>query len=93
MIAAAQVSAERAGLPKEDIEELVGLIRQLDLPTHLPHQLSQGQILEKVFADKKFVNGKIRFVVSPRLGSAKLAENITVEDLEIGLRAIGPSQT
>src|SRR3984893_1039138 len=75
MVAAAQVSAERAGLQKEDIEELVSVIRQLDLPTRLPERLSRGQILEKVFTDKKFVNGKIRFVVSPKLGSAFLAEN------------------
>src|ERR1700737_1570974 len=52
MVAAAQVSAERAGLPKEEIEELVGVIRQLDLPTTLPDRLSRKQILEKVFADK-----------------------------------------
>ena len=68
------------------------MIRRLDLPTKLPNQLSRNQILEKVFADKKFVNGKIRFVVTPALGSALLAENITVEDLESGLRSIDPSQ-
>jgi 3-dehydroquinate synthase len=88
MVAAAHVSAERAGLQKEEIEELVNVIRRLDLPTKLPARLSRGQILEKVFADKKFVNGKIRFVVTSKLGSAHLAENITVEDLEFGLRAI-----
>ena len=93
MVAAAHVSAERAGLQKEDIEELVSVIRRLDLPTKLPERLSRSQILEKVFADKKFVNGKIRFVVSSKLGSAFLAENITVEDLESGLRAIDSSQT
>ena len=93
MVAAAQVSAERAGLPKQEIEELVGLIRQFDLPIKLPEGLSRSQILEKVFADKKFVNRKIRFVVTPKLGSALLVENITVEDLESGLQAIDPSQT
>jgi 3-dehydroquinate synthase len=92
MVAAAQVSAQRAGLQKEDFEELVSVIRKLDLPTKLPERLSRGQILEKVFTDKKFVNGKIRFVVSPKLGSALLADNITVEDLESGLRAIDSSQ-
>src|ERR1700719_4248872 len=93
MVAAAQVSAERAGLRGEDIEDLMSVIRRFDLPTKLPDQLSRSQILKKAFADKKFVNGKIRFVVTPRLGSALLAENITVEDLESGLRAIDPSQT
>jgi 3-dehydroquinate synthase len=93
MVAAAHVSAERAGLRKEDVEELLSVIRRLDLPIKMPDRLSRNQILEKVFADKKFVNGKIRFVVTPSLGNALLAENITVEDLETGLRAIDPSQT
>jgi 3-dehydroquinate synthase len=92
MVAAAYVSAERAGLQEEDVKVLVNVIERFDLPTKLPGQLSRSLILEKVFADKKFVNGKIRFVVTPRLGSALLAENITVEDLESGLRAIAPSQ-
>jgi 3-dehydroquinate synthase len=93
MVGAAQVSAERAGLPQEEMEELVRVIRQLDLPTKLPVRLSRDRILEKVFADKKFEHGNIRFVVTPKLGSALLAENITVEDLESGLRAIDPSET
>ena len=93
MVAAAHLSAERAGLPKEEIEELVSVISRFDLPTKFPDQLSRSQIMEKVFADKKFVHGKIRFVVTPKLGSATLAENITMEDLESGLRAIDPTQT
>jgi len=69
------------------------VISRFDLPTKFPDRLSRSQIMEKVFADKKFVHGKIRFVVTPKLGSATLAENITMEDLESGLRAIDPTQT
>jgi 3-dehydroquinate synthase len=90
MVAAAHVSAKRAGLSKEEIGEIVTALRRFDLPTKLPAQFSRRQILEKVFADKKFVDGKIRFVVTPALGSAVLAENITTEDLETGLNAIEP---
>lgn len=90
MVAAAHVSAKRAGLRKEEIDELVAALRRFDLPTELPAQLSRSQILEKVFADKKFVDGRIRFVVTPGLGSAVLVETITTEDLETGLRAIEP---
>ena len=50
-------------------------------------ELSLSKILEKVFADKKFVDGKIRFVVTPRLGCALLADNMTIEDLESGLQS------
>jgi 3-dehydroquinate synthetase len=93
MVAAAQVSAERAGLQREEVEELVNVIRRLELPVKFPDGLSQTRILEKVFADKKFVNGKIRFVVTSKLGSATLAEDITREDLESALKAIDPAQT
>src|ERR1700722_18099786 len=93
MVAAAYVSAERAGLQEEDVKVLVNVISRLGPPTRMPDRLPRSQILEKVFADKKFENGKIRFVVTPRLGSALLAENITIEDLESGLKAIDPSQT
>ncbi len=93
MVAAAHVSAQRAGLPENEIDELVGLIKQLELPTKLPTGLSQSEILEKVFTDKKFVHGKIRFVVTPKLGSARLTDDITLEDLQSGLRSIDPLQT
>jgi 3-dehydroquinate synthase len=93
MVAAAHISSERASLPKSELEELVSVIRRLDLPTELPGRVSRTQILERVFADKKFVNGKIRFVLTPKLGSAILVENLTVEDLEFGLRAIDPTRT
>ncbi|MBV8375442.1 MAG: 3-dehydroquinate synthase [Verrucomicrobia bacterium] len=91
MVAAAQVSAKRAGLPKEELEELVRAIRRFDLPTELPDRLSRSQILERIFSDKKFVNGKIRFVVTPGLGNALLADNVTMDDLEFGLSALDPS--
>jgi 3-dehydroquinate synthase len=91
MAAAAQVSAKKAGLRKEEVEELLSVLRRLDLPIKLPAGLSSSRILQRVFADKKFVNGKIRFVVTPSLGTAFLAENITLEDLEFGLKAIDPS--
>ena len=93
MVAAAHISSERAGLQKPELEELISVVRRLDLPTELAGRLSRSQILEKVFVDKKFVNGKIRFVLTPKLGSAILVDNLTVEDLESGLRAIDPERT
>jgi 3-dehydroquinate synthase len=93
MLAAAHVSAKRSGLPKEDLKEIETAIKLFDLPTQLPRELSRSKILERVFADKKFVDGKIRFIVTPKLGSALLADNVTVEDLESGLQAIEAPQT
>ena len=91
MIAAAHISARCAGLPAEDLQEIEAAIRQFDLPTKLPSELSRRRILKAIFADKKFVEGKIRFVVTPRLGTAALVDNLTVKDLEFGLEAIEPA--
>jgi 3-dehydroquinate synthase len=93
MMAAAHVSAKRAGLPEEDVKEIEAAIKLYDLPTRLPKALALNKILERVFADKKFIDGKIRFVVTPKLGSAVLADNITIQDLESGLQAIETSRT
>ena len=90
MVAAAHLSARRAGLPEADVKELLNTIKQFDLPTKLSRQLSQSEILKKVFADKKFADGQIRFVVISRLGDARIAHDLTVEDLEFGLRSIEP---
>jgi 3-dehydroquinate synthase len=91
IIAAAHISSRCAGLPAEDLQEIESAIRQFDLPTQLPPGLSRRRILEAAFADKKFVEGRIRFVVTPKLGTAVLVNNITVRDLEVGLEAIEPS--
>jgi 3-dehydroquinate synthetase len=90
MIAAAHISVRCAGLPAEDLQEIESAIKQFDLPTKLPSELSRRRILKAIFADKKFVEGKIRFVVTPRLGTAVLVDNLTVKDLEFGLEAIEP---
>src|ERR1700736_1128986 len=57
MIAAAHVSAKRAGLSEGDIKEIETAIKLFDLPTQLPGELSRSKILERVFADKKFIDG------------------------------------
>jgi 3-dehydroquinate synthase len=91
MIAAAHISMKCAALSAEDLQEIESAIKRFELPTRLPSELSRRRILDTISVDKKFVEGKIRFVVTSRLGSAKLADNITMKDLEFGLQAIEPS--
>jgi 3-dehydroquinate synthase len=91
MIAAAHISSKCAGLSAEEVQEIESAIKHFDLPTQLPQGLSRRRILEAVFVDKKFVDGRIRFVVSHQLGTAFLADNVTIKDLEFGLEAIEPA--
>ena len=91
MLSAAQISHSRVGLPKVAVEEIRETIQHFELPMHLPSGMSQEQIIETMFSDKKFVNGHIRFVVSPCLGSATLVDNITVDDLKLALAILEPT--
>jgi len=38
--------------------------------------------------DKKFENGKIRFIVSPRIGAARGANNVTLSDIREGVAVL-----
>ena len=93
MMAAAHVSAKRAGLPEEDIKEIESAIKLFDLPTQLPSDYREAKSWKESLPTRSLSIGKIRFVVTPKLGSALLADNVTLEDLESGLQAIEPPQT
>ena len=51
------------------------LLGRFKLPVVLPRDLTiDAVILEGLWRDKKFENGAIRFVLTPRLGEAFLSE-------------------
>ena len=81
IVAACAVSIKRAGLSSRQREAVVDLLQQFDLPTKLPKHFSRGKIFNALKFDKKFEDGKIRFVVTPRIGSACLTSDVTLEDL------------
>jgi 3-dehydroquinate synthase len=81
MVAAATVSIKRAGLPQNQRNEIVSLLRRYKLPTQLPTDFSREDIFGALPFDKKFESGKIRFVLTPKIGSAYLAKDVTMEDI------------
>ena len=91
MVAAAWLSVRRAGLPPEEFVQLRRLLAKFGLPTQLPQTCSRQQILQSVSADKKFLEGQVRFVLTPGLGAAVLADWVTKEDLESALEALAES--
>ena len=38
--------------------------------------------------DKKFEGGKVRFVVTPRIGAAYVADNVTLDDIHEAVDAL-----
>ena len=57
------------------------LLRKFELPTQLPAKFSREKILGAVKFDKKFEHGSIRFVLTPKIGSAHLSSDVTMGDI------------
>ena len=91
MRAAGWLSTKYAGLPIPDYQRLIHLLRNLSLPVVLPNEISTATVLEKVFTDKKFHRGQIRFVLTSEFGSAFVSEKITRADLESAVESLRES--
>jgi 3-dehydroquinate synthase len=81
IVAASAISMKRAGLPADQRAAIVDLLERFELPTRLPPKFPRKKILDAVRFDKKFESGKIRFVVTPGIGSAYVADNVTLADI------------
>src|SRR5437016_9004807 len=81
IIAAGAVSIKRAGLPLRQRDAVIDVLRRFDLPTCLPKNFPRNKIVSAVKFDKKFQSGKIRFVVTPKIGTAYLSNEVTLDDI------------
>jgi 3-dehydroquinate synthase len=81
MVAASAISVKKAGLPQDQRDAIVDLLRQFDLPTQLPPNFPRKKIFDALKFDKKFEGGEIRFVLTPKIGSAYLSRDVTMEDV------------
>ena len=92
MRAALWLSTQKAGLPQKDYLRIIALLKQFGLPTVLPNHFSTEAIIEKVFIDKKFVRGEIRFVLASGLGVAFVSDKITRSDLATAVDVLRESR-
>jgi 3-dehydroquinate synthase len=81
IVAACAISIRRAGLAPDQRDAVVDLLRQFELPTMLPKNFPRARIITALAHDKKFEGGKVRFVVTPRIGAAHLANDVTLGDI------------
>jgi 3-dehydroquinate synthetase len=81
IVAACAVSMKRAGLPPRQRDVVIDLLQRFDLPTCLPKNFPRNKIISAVKFDKKFQRGKIRFVVTPKIGAAYLSNEVTLGDI------------
>jgi 3-dehydroquinate synthase len=81
IVAASAISVKKAGLPRDQRDAISELLQRFDLPAHLPPNFPREKILDALPHDKKFEGGKIRFVVTPHIGTAHLTNDVTLDDI------------
>lgn len=77
MIAASAISSQITGLPPVGRAKIVNLLKRFDLPIRLPDSMGAEVILGHMKHDKKFSEGKIRFVLLRALGDAFVSNDVT----------------
>jgi 3-dehydroquinate synthase len=88
IVAACAVSSKRAGLPPSQRDAVVDLLQRFELPTCLPKNFPRNKIVSALKFDKKFEGGKIRFVVTPKIGAARVSRDVTMEDIREAIDAL-----
>ena len=88
IVAACAISVKRAGLPTDQVATIVDLLERFGFPTRLPPKFPRKKILDALKFDKKFETGKLRFIVTPRIGVAYVADNVTLEDIRDAVKEL-----
>jgi 3-dehydroquinate synthase len=88
IVVACEISVRKAGLAEPERERILDALRVFDLPTRLPADFSREKILASIRFDKKFERQEVRFVVTPAIGSARLATDVTMKDIEAAVRKL-----
>ena len=88
IVAASEVSVRKAGLSEAERERIVRTLEKFELPTRLPTDFPKKKVQDAIRFDKKFSQGAVRFVVSPKIGSARLVADVTMEDIGAALEKI-----
>ena len=81
IVAACAISMKKAGLPADQHNAIVSLLQRYELPTRLPPTFPREKIFDALKFDKKFEGGKIQFVVTPRIGRARVTSAVTLNDI------------
>jgi len=88
IVAAGIISMKHAALPAQEHERIVALLKQFHLPVKLPPDIITGTIIAALKTDKKFSEGKIRFVLTPGIGEAFVSPDVTLDEIRGAIEAL-----
>jgi 3-dehydroquinate synthase len=81
IVAACTISIKRTGLPARQRDPVIDLLQRFELPTCLPKNFAREKIFDALKFDKKFERGKVRFIVTPEIGAARVSRDVTMDDI------------
>jgi len=88
IVAACAISVKRAVLLPDQRAAIVDLLERFGLPTRLPPNFPRKKIFDAIRFDKKFEGGKVRFVVIPRIGTARITNDVTLNDIHEAVKQL-----
>ena len=88
MAAAVEISQRKYGLPTAEAGRVREKLQAYGLPVTLPPELGTDALLAAMRHDKKFSEGRIRYVVTPKLGEAFVAEDVTEDDIRTAIDSL-----
>ena len=88
MAAALEISQRKYGLSADEAARVRAKLSAYGLPLVLPADLATEDLIIAARRDKKFAGGRIRYVVTPRLGEAFVADDVTEDDIRAALQSL-----
>lgn len=82
MVVALRLSRHFAKLSQEEEQKVIHLLQALHLPVDFSKAPPTAAILSAMKTDKKFDSGKVRFVLTAKLGTAFVSSSITLSQIE-----------
>lgn len=90
MICSGLLGHEIAGMPADDVARMVSLIRRIGPLPRWP-QVAASDLLDAMRLDKKSRGGKLRFVLSDKIGAAKSYDGVEEQSALCVLRIMAKS--
>ncbi len=88
LVAACRLSVRKAGLPADEAQRIIDALGGRGLPVTLADDLSTERILAALRTDKKFLAGRIRFVLLRALGDAFVSSDVSEADIAAEIEAL-----
>ena len=77
MVLASQLAHTRGDLTQQDVARIVDVIKQYNLPTEVPADMTSEQFLLHMRKDKKNKKGTIRFILPTQFGQCALVDDVS----------------